>query len=425
MTGTGGPAARILRPANENPRTSRTVQSRSALRLLPFLPLLLLASCRTYLPARGERESLVLRTVDSAEGEVSYSLYSSGRSQPKVHRTRVERVEKARLGIVVRTLGIEAAAERGLEPWRGVLVESVTDASAADRAGLRRGDLLVSLAGTDLSSRDQLEELIDVALRPGEPVAVGILREELAGAQGDAARRELVLELVPDATSEEARVTDPFELSTSRLVRALTGMQLGGVDADLAREAFEADGPLVVIGNVQVGSPAYFAGLRFGDRILACDGRAVGDVVDVHEAVLARARHRGLRTLGLEEPDLDGRVDHGLENRQGPLELHVDGPLGPHLARVALDDDLDAETSFDVPILLDYSSSVRRRSVSFLDFIFQFGFNYKRTYQPSEDRWPQRSRYLSILPFGMFEFESTPEGGRQTWFWFITFRTRR
>ena len=61
---------------------------------MPYLLLcaiLFLCGCRTYLPAHGQRESLVLRTVASEGGDVTYSLYSSGESSPKIHRTRVVR----------------------------------------------------------------------------------------------------------------------------------------------------------------------------------------------------------------------------------------------------------------------------------------------------------------------------------------------
>ena len=60
--------------------------------------------------------------------------------------------------------------------------------------------------------------------------------------------------------------------------------------------------------------------------------------------------------------------------------------------------------------------------MSFLDFIFQFGFNYRSRYHPSATRAPQKSWRFSALPLGMFEFSKSPEGKRRnTFFWFITF----
>jgi serine protease Do len=51
----------------------------------------------------------------------------------------------------------------GLEPREGLLVRGVEDGSAADRAGIRRGDLLVTAGDTDLLVADDLFGVLDDA----------------------------------------------------------------------------------------------------------------------------------------------------------------------------------------------------------------------------------------------------------------------
>ncbi len=86
-------------------------------------------------------------------------------------RTRVASLEKgeapsrAYLGVA---LAPPHAARRmreavGLEPREGLLVRGVEDGSPADRAGIRRGDLLITAGDTDLLVPDDLYGVLDGA----------------------------------------------------------------------------------------------------------------------------------------------------------------------------------------------------------------------------------------------------------------------
>jgi S1-C subfamily serine protease len=58
----------------------------------------------------------------------------------------------------------------------GAYVQSVTPGSAADQAGIRDGDLIVDVDGTDIRSFDELRGLIS-SHSPGETVTVTIIRD--------------------------------------------------------------------------------------------------------------------------------------------------------------------------------------------------------------------------------------------------------
>jgi serine protease Do len=81
-----------------------------------------------------------------------------------------------RLGVTVTELTTQLADHLGAKG--GVLVTSVADGSPASRAGLRAGDVITSLNGADVGSRDDLGR----ALRQveGEEVAIGIVRDKHA-----------------------------------------------------------------------------------------------------------------------------------------------------------------------------------------------------------------------------------------------------
>src|SRR5579884_2506233 len=90
---------------------------------------------------------------------------------------RGERRQPVRLGIAVAP---PRAARRlrsavGLPPRDGILVRAVQDATPADRAGLRRGDLIVAAGGRPLDSLDSLYEVLDTA-RKGDQLELGVVR---------------------------------------------------------------------------------------------------------------------------------------------------------------------------------------------------------------------------------------------------------
>src|SRR5262249_47547438 len=66
---------------------------------------------------------------------------------------------------------------RGLDlPRDGLLVNQVTDDSPADRAGLRKGDVILSYNGHAVSDPDDLRRLVR-ATEPGNTASLGVWRD--------------------------------------------------------------------------------------------------------------------------------------------------------------------------------------------------------------------------------------------------------
>jgi serine protease Do len=63
----------------------------------------------------------------------------------------------------------------GLPERDGILVRAVERGSAADRAGLERGDLIVAVAGKDLDRIEALYEALDAA-QAGTQLELTIVR---------------------------------------------------------------------------------------------------------------------------------------------------------------------------------------------------------------------------------------------------------
>jgi serine protease Do len=75
-----------------------------------------------------------------------------------------------RLGVAIAPPRVARRLRRavGLPERDGVLVRAVEEGSAAERAGLERGDLIVSAAGSDVGRIDTLYEALDAARRDGK-----------------------------------------------------------------------------------------------------------------------------------------------------------------------------------------------------------------------------------------------------------------
>jgi S1-C subfamily serine protease len=89
-----------------------------------------------------------------------------------------ETIEHPWLGIAGSDVTPTLAKERGLTVTVGALVASVEPESPAQLAGLRAGDVLISLGGQPIRTMDDLGELMDGALRPGQPGTLGVVRGE-------------------------------------------------------------------------------------------------------------------------------------------------------------------------------------------------------------------------------------------------------
>lgn len=84
-------------------------------------------------------------------------------------------VQRAILGVSIAELTEELAREMGISPIKGVLVSAVASDGAAQKAGLRPGDVLLSVNGVEVNSVSQLQEQVGKH-RPGQRVELIALR---------------------------------------------------------------------------------------------------------------------------------------------------------------------------------------------------------------------------------------------------------
>jgi Do/DeqQ family serine protease len=166
-------------------------------------------------------------------------------------------VKRGVLGVNIYDVTPDVAKEFGLAEASGALVASVAQGSAADHAGVKTGDIIVSINGTAMKSAGELRNAIGM-LRVGDQVEIGLLR--------DGKPRKVTALVAERGEAETANAVD--------IHRGLEG-------ADLA-DAPEGAG--VLVRSVQDGSPASQAGLRANDLIVAIGRTPVSGTKAFREA---------------------------------------------------------------------------------------------------------------------------------------------
>ncbi|QDU65962.1 PDZ domain-containing protein [Engelhardtia mirabilis] len=372
-------------------------------------------ACVSSRSMRFSTDDTLLGVEKRDDGSTVTWRLSVGRSGgPKVEKTVTETRELALLGVRSRSIGATRADRYGIDPWSGVWLDRVDTDLPAHDAGLRSGDVLMKIGDVAISSPDQMTEVVEQALVPGTSTTVTYMRFV-----GEEQTKEVrTAELTPQAKEVTESSTDSIALETSVAVQNLTGLRVAHLPADIASHALKLDSGTMLIAGVLPGSPAYMKGLRAGDRIIEVDGQPADSLGTLVAAVLARADEKGLSIATDERKGLPGP-----RAGDGPVGLRVEGPLGVLSTEIDISGRLSEEGEIDIPILFECDSDISSTRWSFLDFIFQFGANYRGYYLESQSRKPAKYTFFSMLPFGFFEVERQPGHSRYCIFWFIEWET--
>ena len=89
---------------------------------------------------------------------------------------RTGKVRRGQLGVVVQELNSETAASLGIRETKGVVVSQVQPGSAADRAGIRKGDVITALNGVEVGDPNTFRNQV-AGTPPGTEVTLTIRRE--------------------------------------------------------------------------------------------------------------------------------------------------------------------------------------------------------------------------------------------------------
>jgi Do/DeqQ family serine protease len=167
-------------------------------------------------------------------------------------------VRRGVLGVNIVTLTPDVAQNLGIEDAQGALVSQVVEGSAAEKAGIRAGDVITSVNNKPVKTGSDLRNAIGL-LRVGDKVEISLLRE------GNPRR---VTATVGTQESGTAR-------SAETLHRGLEGAEFADAEG----------GAGVRITAVAQGSPAAQNGLRANDIIIGVGQARVANIDQLAKAI--------------------------------------------------------------------------------------------------------------------------------------------
>lgn len=186
----------------------------------------------------------------------------------------VGHVVRGWLGVTVQALTEELAASFGLKDTQGALVTDVVADSPAAKAGIRRGDVILSINGEPLTEMNDLPRQV-AALPIGKPARMQIFR--------DGKTRKVTVEIGELDAAEGAPSTgDPDD---DELTEKGLGLTLSDISPEAARYYGLEDKQGVLVVSVAGDGPAAESGLRPGDLIIEVNGRSVENVADLRARV--------------------------------------------------------------------------------------------------------------------------------------------
>lgn len=185
-------------------------------------------------------------------------------------------VRRALLGVVIENVTAADAEYYDLPRIAGALIEDFAEDSPARRAGLRRGDVIVEVAGRTAGGVGEVQRLI-ARLEPGERVPVRVVR---AGEARDVTVR---LKAAPLPDEPEERMASRAEPADGRRL----GIRLDELTDRRAREfGFDRAGGVLVV-EVAPMSAAYREGVRPGSRVVSVNGRRIRSAREAQERLRA------------------------------------------------------------------------------------------------------------------------------------------
>lgn len=192
------------------------------------------------------------------------------------------RVSRGRLGVNIQEVTREFAKSLGLERPRGALVSGIVPGSAAEKAGIRVQDVILSFNGRELLRSSDLPPLVG-ATPPGTRAEVEVFRD------GRVRKLTVVVDELPaEGALAAAGRSGPRSGGVGRLgiaTEALTaeqrerlglkrdeGVLIAGVSGAAARAGLRPGDIVLMVGRERVGSPADFERLtravKPGDTVM-------------------------------------------------------------------------------------------------------------------------------------------------------------
>ena len=199
---------------------------------------------------------------------------------------RQGKVRRSYLGVVVQDITPELKQSLKLTTDRGALVSDVIPGTASAKAGVKRGDVIISFDGKEIRNSHELPFIVAgvpigkkcllEAIRDGQPIRLGVV-------------------------TEEAKADEP---SGGPDLGSRLGLSLQDLTPDIANSFALSRTRGVLVTQVDEDSPGMEAGLAPGDIIIEANRKTIPDMAALNRILESASPGRPILLL----VDRDGRT---------------------------------------------------------------------------------------------------------------------
>jgi serine protease Do len=186
------------------------------------------------------------------------------------------KVRRGMLGVTIQPVDADLAASMSLPSARGAIVTSVSARGPAEKAGIKRGDVITAVNDHPVNDPNSLRNTV-ASMAPGSTATVTLLRN------GRDQNVSVALAELPDSPRDDSEETSSNDGPTGN---EKYGLSLQVFTSNLAeRYGLDAQDQGLLVARVDPNGSAANAGIRQGDLIQEVNRRPVRNVPDFTAAV--------------------------------------------------------------------------------------------------------------------------------------------
>jgi len=185
------------------------------------------------------------------------------------------KVRRGMLGVTIQSIDADLASSLNLPAASGAIVTSVSPGGPADRAGVKRGDVITSVNNQPVADTNGLRNLV-AGMAPGSNTTLAVMRG------GREQTFQVALAELPERPRSEGEDSD----SEGTTGNEKFGLTLQPLNADTAsRFGLDAADQGLLVTKVDPSGAAANAGLRQGDLIQEVNQRPVRTFTEFSAAI--------------------------------------------------------------------------------------------------------------------------------------------
>ncbi len=185
------------------------------------------------------------------------------------------KVERGFLGVKIEKIDDVFAKQYGLKEKTGVMVGDIVSGSAAEKSGIKRGDIILEFDGQKIESAEKLQDIV-AASAPNKKIDVVVWRDN---------SKKLISVVLGEWTEEQVASVEETAPGKSEKTGSWLGMKVKQFTKDMAEELnVTPDEQGVVIVDIESGSKAAELGLYVGDVIRAINRKKTATLTEFETA---------------------------------------------------------------------------------------------------------------------------------------------